>query len=249
MDLVNKIKKMLERIAKKILAAENIVFVTGAGISKDSGIQTFRDTEGLWKNFDPGKLATLEGFISDPVSVWNWYLLRIEKIKEAKPNAGHFFVAQVEKLKTKTHVITQNIDGLHKKAGSKRVIELHGNVENVKCLKCSNKKPYELVDFSVLPPKCECGGLLRPDVVWFGEALPYNWLIKAFDCAKQADLLITIGTSNVVYPVAEIPFVAKGNGSFIIEINPEDTPLTAYADMHFSEPSNKNYEILISLIS
>ncbi len=240
---------MLRDISQKIKSSKRIIIFTGAGISKDSGIQTFRDEDGLWKNFDPQKLATLDGFLKDPVMVWKWYISRIEKIKQAKPNMGHYFVANIEKINKATFVITQNIDGLHKKAGSKNVIELHGNVEQIKCLKCTYKKPYDDTDFSVLPPKCICGSLLRPDVVWFGEALPYESLIKAFNLAELADLAIIIGTSNLVYPAAEIPFIAKRNRSFIIEINPERTVLTPYVDIYLNNPSKDAYEMLISLLN
>ncbi len=247
--IANKIIKVLTQIAERIKSSDKIVVFTGAGISKDSGIQTFRDADGLWKNFDPQKLATLDGFLKDPVMVWKWYISRIEKIKQAEPNMGHYFVSHIEKINKKTFVITQNIDGLHKKAGSKNVIELHGNVETVKCLKCSFKTEFERVDFSELPPRCSCGSYLRPDVVWFGEALPYESLTKAFNLAEIANLVITIGTSNLVYPAAEIPFIAKRKGSFIIEINPEKTVLTPYADIYLNNPNSDNYEKLISLLS
>lgn len=218
-----------------------IVF-TGAGISKDSGIQTFRDMDGLWKDFDPKVYATYEGFMKDPVKVWNWYLFRFEKIKSSKPNAGHYFVAKIEEYKKNFILITQNIDGLHSKAGSKNIIELHGNIRMVKCCSCKNKYKIEDVNFNIMPPLCECGGLLRPDVVWFGEPLPKKELELAFYYASIADLCIVIGTSCVVYPAAEIPFIVKRNRGVIIEINPEETPLTQFANLKINKVDEKFYK-------
>ncbi len=221
----------MEEIIKLIGKSKKLIVFTGAGISKDSGIQTFRDKDGLWKDFNPNIYATLEGFMSDPVKVWKWYLYRYSKIKEAQPNWGHHFVATLEKYFNNFAVITQNIDGLHKKAGSKNVIELHGNIHRVKCCSCKNKYNTDDVNFEIMPPLCECGGLLRPDVVWFGERLPSRELNLAFNYASVAELVIVIGTSCLVYPAAEIPFIVKRNGGSVIELNPENTPLTDYADI------------------
>lgn len=232
----------MDELIKLIKNTKNVIVFTGAGISKDSGIQTFRDTDGLWKDFDPNVYATYEGFMNNPEKVWRWYLYRYEKIKSANPNEGHYFVAKVEKYSQNFALITQNIDGLHTKAGSKNVIELHGNIHRVKCCACRNKFNTEDVNFSILPPLCECGGLLRPDVVWFGEALPYKELQLAFSYAGTAQLAIVIGTSCLVYPAAEVPFIVKRNGGAIIEINPEKTPLTDYADLHISKVDGNFYK-------
>ncbi|MCX7769572.1 MAG: Sir2 family NAD-dependent protein deacetylase, partial [Proteobacteria bacterium] len=172
-----------------------------------------------------------------------------EKIKEAKPNFGHFFVAELEKYFKDFAVITQNIDGLHSKAGSRKVIELHGNIHRVKCCACKNRYNTEDVNFNIMPPHCECGGLLRPDVVWFGESLPQRELNIAFVYASNADLGIVIGTSCLVYPAAEIPFIVKRNGGKLIEINPERTPLTEYVDINVSEVDENFYRELTSNVS
>lgn len=239
----------MEELISLIKKSNNIIVFTGAGISKDSGIQTFRDKDGLWKDFDPNIYATYEGFMSDPVRVWQWYLYRYTKIKEAQPNWGHHFVATLEKYFKNFAVITQNIDGLHSKSGSKKVIELHGNIHRVKCCSCKNKYNTDEVNFDIMPPLCECGGLLRPDVVWFGESLPQKELNMAFTYASNAQLAIVIGTSCLVYPAAEIPFIVKRNGGAVIEFNPEDTPLTDYADISIKDVNDVFYRKLISEIT
>lgn len=239
---------IMDEIINFIKKYDKVIVFTGAGISKDSGIQTFRDTDGLWKDFDPKVYATYEGFMSNPVKVWQWYLYRYEKIKQAKPNKGHYFVAKLEEIKRDFAVITQNIDGLHHKAGSREVIELHGNIHMVKCSSCKSKFKTEDISFEVLPPYCECGGLIRPDVVWFGESLPVKELNRAFTYASIAQIVIVIGTSCLVYPAAEIPFIVKRKGGSVIEINPERTPLTEYADLWVSKVDEDFYSQIIKKI-
>jgi len=236
----------MEKIVQTIVNAKKLIVFTGAGISKASGIQTFRDMDGLWKDFDPQVYATFDGFINDPEKVWKWYLYRYDKIKQAKPNEGHYFVATLENYFKSFAVITQNVDGLHQKAGSKNVIELHGSIHRVKCISCKNKLSMDDINFDIIPPLCECGGLLRPDVVWFGEALPEKELTYAFDFARNADVVIVIGTSCVVYPAAEIPYIVKRIGGKIIELNPEYTQLTPYVDFHISNLDSDFYKKLIS---
>ncbi|MCX7991156.1 MAG: NAD-dependent deacylase [Proteobacteria bacterium] len=237
--------ELLELIRK----SRSVIVFTGAGISKDSGIQTFRDADGLWKDFDPNVYATYEGFMSDPVKVWKWYLYRYEKIKNAKPNKGHYFVATLERHIGDFTVITQNIDGLHKKAGSENIIELHGNIHRVKCCSCRNKFNTDDVNFDIMPPLCECGGLIRPDVVWFGESLPHRELNRAFNYASNAKLVIVIGTSCQVFPAGEIPFIVKRNGGAVVEINPEETPLTPYADICVNNISDEFYDELMNRLN
>lgn len=238
----------MKNLAELIINAKYPIAFTGAGISKESGIQTFRDKDGLWKDFDPQVYATYEGFISNPEKVWKWYLYRYEKIKNAQPNYGHIFLAKLDKIFGNFIVITQNIDGLHAKAGSKNIVELHGNIHKVKCCSCNNKLTMCDINFEILPPECICGGLLRPDVVWFGESLPIKELNLAFYHANLADLVIVIGTSCLVYPAAEIPFVVKRNGGKVIEINPEETPLTKYSDFHINKPDENFYKELIECV-
>ena len=163
---------MFEAITDKLKAAKKIAVVTGAGISQESGIPTFRGKEGLWRTYDPMKLATIDAFYDDPKLVWEWYEERRRNILAAKPNPGHNAIAELEKYKDVV-VLTQNIDGLHQRAGSTKVLELHGSIIRIKCTVCDFKD--EIINsFDKLPPKCNCGNILRPDVVWFGEALPQN---------------------------------------------------------------------------
>lgn len=235
----------MQNIIETILCSKRIIVFTGAGISKDSGIDTFRDKDGLWKDFDPMTYATVEGFKRNPKKVWEWYLARYEKIIKAKPNWAHYFVAMLENVRKNVAVVTQNIDGLHKKAGSKYVLELHGNIYKCKCNSCGKKMNTDDIIFENLPPMCSCGGFIRPDVVWFGEALPERELKESFELALKSDLAIVIGTSCLVYPAAEIPFLVKKNNGKIIEINPEVTPLTKYADFCVRECDKAFYEKLM----
>ena len=208
-----------------------IVVLTGAGISAESGVPTFRGKEGLWRKYDPRDLATPEAFRRDPKVVWEWYNWRREIIAKAQPSEAHRILAELERRRD-LRIITQNVDGLHQRAGSKKVIELHGNIWRVRCVICGVRYYDERVPLEDLPPKCkECGGLLRPDVVWFGETLPQEELEEAYRLSSEADIFLVIGTSAQVYPAADLPFVAKRSGARVIEINPEETPVTPYADL------------------
>ena len=216
-----------------------IIAFTGAGISAESGIPTFRGKDGLWKKFRAEDLATPEAFFRDPKLVWEWYDWRRQLIAKAEPNEGHKILARMEEEFPDFYVITQNVDGLHQRAGSKKVIELHGNIWKVRCVECG----YETYDYRAplpeIPPKCErCGGLLRPGVVWFGESLPVDALEKAFRLSEEADIFIVIGTSGVVYPAAQLPYVAKEHGAEVIEVNPDETPISRIADKIYREKAS-----------
>lgn len=190
-----------------------VAIMTGAGVSADSGIPTFRGPGGLWRNFRPEELATPEAFRRDPALVWEWYEWRRGLIREAKPNAAHEAIARLPGAV----VVTQNVDGLHARAGSADVVELHGNIFRVRCVREGNPRMH-VEPFAELPPRCECGALLRPDVVWFGEALPHDAVERAAYAIRGADLLLVIGTSGVVYPAAGFVTLHEG---LSIEINPE----------------------------
>jgi NAD-dependent deacetylase len=172
----------------------------------------------------------MDAFLRNPEMVWEWYAARKKVIAEVKPNPGHYALAEMEKIVPVVTVVTQNIDNLHRRAGSTNIFELHGNIERNFCMKCG--KPYnnEFVLTAGRLPRCMCGGLIRPDVVWFGEMLPEDEWNGAEKACRAADVLLSIGTSGVVYPAAYLPLEAKRNGAFIVEINPEPTPLTEYAD-------------------
>ncbi len=225
--------------ANLLKEAKNILVFTGAGISAESGIPTFRGKDGLWNKYNPQELATLEAFLKNPKLVWEWYDFRRKLIKEAKPNLAHLILAKWEKILPLT-IITQNVDELHQRAGSKNVIELHGNIWTLKCLSCSyQEKNYE-VPLKEIPPICpKCHDLLRPGVVWFGEALPEDALKKAFALAQNADVCLVIGTSGVVFPAAQIPYIVKETGGKVIEINLEPTPISEIADISFFEKASE----------
>lgn len=194
------------------LRPRRVVAFTGAGISAESGIPTFRGTGGLWKNFRAEELATPQAFRHDPAVVWEWYEWRRSLIREAQPNAAHRAIARLD-----APVVTQNVDGLHTRGGAKDVIELHGNIFRVRCTR--EHRTFEHFEpFSEMPPRCTCGALLRPDVVWFGETLPEDSVARAVAQIEVSDLLLVIGTSGVVYPAAGFASLCPG---LTIEINPE----------------------------
>ncbi|MFY9301582.1 MAG: NAD-dependent deacylase [Candidatus Nitrosotenuis sp.] len=236
---------MFEPLARQIRDSQKIVFVTGAGISQESGISTFRGKDGFWRKYDPMQLATIDAFYEDPKLVWEWYEERRKNILAAQPNAGHFAIAELARHK-QVVVLTQNIDGLHQRAGSKKVLELHGSIIRVKCTVCDYQDDITS-SFGSLPPKCRCGGVLRPDVVWFGEALPQDVWSEAIRHAQTCDVMIIAGTSLVVSPANQLPLYAKQNGSVLIEVNPERTVMSSEMDLSVRETSAKALPHLVSL--
>ena len=216
---------MFELIAGQINDIKKIVFVTGAGVSQESGIPTFRGKDGLWRNHDAIKLATIDAFYDNPKLVWKWYNERRNNILAANPNPGHRAIAELENY-VKVVVLTQNIDGLHQKAGSSKVLELHGSIIKIRCSVCNFKEEI-ISKISETPPYCKCGNILRPDVVWFGESLPQDVWQKAVLNASQCDLMIIVGTSLVVSPANTLPIYAKRNNATLIEINPDKTEMSS----------------------
>ena len=234
-------------VADNLRNAEKLVFVTGAGISQESGIPTFRGKDGLWRKYDAMKLATIDAFNEDPKLVWEWYEERRQNILAAKPNRGHEAIAELEKHK-QVHVLTQNIDGLHQRAGSKQVYELHGSIITIKCTVCDFKDKITS-SLSELPPLCKCGNILRPDVVWFGEPLPQDVWQDAMVQASSCDVMIVVGTSLVVSPANLLPVYAKQNGATVIEVNLEETPMSSSMDLSLRSSAAKALPELISLVS
>jgi len=213
---------------------KQIVVLTGAGISAESGIPTFRGEEGLWKQYRAEDLATPIAFIKDPKLVWEWYDWRRGIIASKKPNAGHKILGRWEKIFPNFILITQNIDGLHQKAGSKNILELHGNIWKVRCTEERTITENHDIPLEEIPPHCpDCGALLRPHVVWFGESLSSSVLHKAFQVSSSCEIIFSIGTSAVVQPAASLPLAAAEANAKIVEINPDPTPLTSYADFSF----------------
>ena len=213
-------------LVDKLSDSKSIVFFTGAGISSESGIPTFRGKEGLWNKFRPEELANFDAFIKNPALVWEWYNYRKKIVHEAKPNAAHLTIAEMQNYFDDVTVVTQNVDNLHMRAGSKKIFELHGNIERNFCINCKKFHNEEL-DFSGGVPKCECGGLIRPDVVWFGEYLPEDQFLGGEKAAIKSDVFFVVGTSAVVYPAAGLVFTAKASGATIVEINIKETEISS----------------------
>lgn len=223
--------KQLQEAARRLAASKNILVLTGAGISADSGIPTFRGKDGLWNNRRGEELASIDLLLEDPKLAWQWYDAMRVLISKNKPNPGHLALAALEKMRPDLALATQNIDGYHSDAGSRRVFELHGNFWRLRCMACGKMDENRQAPIKELPPKCACGGLLRPDIVLYGEQLPVEALEGAFARARESDFCLVVGTSCVVYPAALLPQAAKRNGAFLLEVNPENTQLSEYADM------------------
>lgn len=232
MELIEKIEKLGEWVAE----SQNIVVFTGAGVSAESGIPTYRGKDGYWEKYDPEKYANINYFNQDPSYYWNFFKeVRYPVLKAAKPNLIHKSIAELETLSKIKSVITQNIDGLHKEAGSKKVLELHGNTRIFSCLECKAEFNMDQVNELLkkdLPPKCnKCSGLIRPQVVFFGESLDPILLFRAEKDSGKADLFIAAGSSLVVQPAASLPLIAKNHGAKLVIVNIDPTPLDLYADL------------------
>jgi NAD-dependent deacetylase len=221
---------MNEKVVERLAQAKSLLVITGAGISAESGIPTFRGADGLWKNYRAEELATLDAFERDPVTVWEWYDWRRGIIGKAEPNPGHLAIKELEDMFGNFLLITQNVDGLHSRTGIKNMVEIHGNLWRVKCTREGKTSMLMDVPLKSIPPRCDCGAVLRPDVVWFGESIPSHALELSFSVLEQCDALIVVGTSGVVYPVASFPQTVKGNGGYVVEVNVEPTPISAIAD-------------------
>jgi NAD-dependent protein deacetylase/lipoamidase len=233
-----------ESLRQRLQAARRVLVLTGAGVSAESGLATFRDPEtGNWSRFNAEELASREGFRRDPRRVWAWYALRRQAMARAEPNAGHHVLARLQDIYPEVLVVTQNIDGLHARAGSRDVVELHGNITRVRCFEedtpvaytdpaddgpIEDERPETWPDVPHCP---QCNGLLRPDVVWFGEMLPLEAWFRAETFAYACDLCLVVGTSAIVYPAAGLPLTARAAGALLIEVNPEPTDLTDTADL------------------
>lgn len=240
---MTELSTVLEFILEK--KPQSIAVLTGAGISAESGVPIFRGPGGLWRNYRPEELASPDAFRRDPTLVWEWYDWRRELVRKTEPNAGHLALAELEReLPGAVALITQNVDGLHARAGSKSIIELHGNLYRARCTK--ERKTIALEEpIASIPPHCECGAMLRPDIVWFGESLDSWDMERASNAAASADLLLIIGTSGVVYPAAGLVHVARGK---TIEINTDATPITQYCDHSLQMPASHALPAIVNAI-
>ncbi len=232
--------RVLGDVVQVILKARNCVVLTGAGISAESGVPTFRGKEGLWGKFRPEELATMEAFMANPKIVWEWYNWRRDLMGKVKPNKGHYALVELRSWFQHYTLVTQNVDNLHRLAGSDEILELHGNIYRNICMDCRQLFDASAeIDPAAIPRCKRCGGKIRPDVVWFGEMLPTEVIDEAFERSEEADLFLSVGTSALVHPAATLPLVAKRRGAILIEVNPEETALSDIVDYRFPCPSGE----------
>ncbi len=223
-------KEQLSRIKSRLVRAKYVSVLTGAGISAESGVPTFRGEGGLWKNYRAEELATPEAFRRDPELVWEWYNMRREKLAPLLPNMGHKALASLEDKTKDFTLITQNVDGLHERAGSKNILELHGNIWRVRCTGCGIVSENHDLPIDI-PPRCSnCGGLLRPHIVWFGEMLSTDIINEAYAALERCEVLLVVGTSGVIQPAASMASMARQAGAYVVEVNIEKTPNSHVVD-------------------
>jgi NAD-dependent deacetylase len=227
----------LAPLVPELLAGRPLAVLTGAGVSAESGLPTFRGPGGIWEGRNAMELATPEAFAEDAARVWRFYEWRRMKLREARPNAGHVALARMETLVPRVTLVTQNVDGLHRLAGSRNVLELHGTILATRCTGCGARDKGPDAPFPALPPFCACGKMLRPDVVWFGEMLPEGVFEAAAEAAAESFVFLVVGTSSVVAPASSLAMIASRGGAKVFEVNPEETPLAPFADGCFRQTS------------
>jgi NAD-dependent deacetylase len=236
----------MQAVRQWLKEARSVAALTGAGVSAESGVPTFRGAGGLWKQHRAESLATPEAFARDPKLVWEWYDWRRGTLAKVQPNPGHYALVELEKRAPGFTLITQNVDGLHELAGTRNVLRVHGSIWNVRCLGCGVEREDRRSPLPEIPPRCECGGMLRPGVVWFGEALPPAVWRKAEAAARAADLFLVIGTSAIVYPAAGLAQIAKAAGARVVEINVAATALSEEIDESLRGPSGELLPLLLA---
>ena len=234
MDEIRPSAKLLDDLR----GAGSLLVLTGAGISAESGLATFRGPGGLWEGRDPFDLATPEAFRRDPETVWRFYSWRRRQAAQARPNAAHIALAELERQRAVT-VVTQNVDGLHERAGTHAVLRLHGSLWRLRCIAEASEIDDAREELGELPPRCGCGALLRPAVVWFGEELPRATLLDAESAARTASVVLVIGSSSLVHPAAALPRIAMASGAWVVEINPEETPLSGLVHERLPGPAGR----------
>ncbi len=232
--------RQIERAAAILGQSGPCLVLTGAGISAESGLRTFRGPGGLWEGHDPAQLATPDAFARDPETVWRFYAWRRASAAQAEPNPAHRALVRLEEQRGEDFLlVTQNVDGLHERAGSRRIVDLHGSLWRLRCVAEGIEFEDRRVDLGRLPPRCRCGALLRPAVVWFGEALPAEALARATEAARCARVVLVVGTSGLVHPASALPEIARAQGAAILEVNPEATPLSRLADVCLRGPAGR----------
>jgi NAD-dependent deacetylase len=236
-------------LAAALSAARHVVILTGAGMSAESGLPTFRDPQaGLWSRYRPEDLATPEAFARDPELVWQWYQSRREQIERARPHAGHYAIAALERLVPSLTLITQNVDGLHQRAGSSAVVEFHGNIHRNRCSAENRLVEVECAG-TTKPPRCpSCRAPVRPDVVWFGEPIPPSALLAAQAAVRACEVFFSVGTSSMVQPAAGIAASARAAGAIVVEVNPQETLLTSSADIVLREPAGRALPAVVAAL-
>jgi NAD-dependent deacetylase len=235
----------MEALASLLRERQPCVVLTGAGISTESGIPDFRSPSGIWAQYDPMEYATIEAFRRDPLKVWDFYALRLEALTRAEPNDGHFALAELERRGLVQAVVTQNIDGLHQRAGSQDVIEVHGSVRTASCLECGHRQPLE----QQMPRCSDCGSILKPDVVMFGELVPVEAIDRAFELARSAGLLLVVGSSLEVYPVAGLPDETLAAGGALAIVNRGPTPYDRVASVKVDAAAGETLRALVDRCS
>ena len=238
----------LAPLVPALISGGPLAVLTGAGVSAESGLPTFRGAGGIWEGQSAMELATPEAFADDPEKVWRFYEWRRAKLREAKPNAGHVALARIEKVLPSMTLVTQNVDGLHRAAGSRNILELHGTILGTRCTGCGGRARGLDAPFPDLPPRCACGSLLRPDVVWFGEVLPEGVFEAAAEAAAGSAVFLVVGTSSVVAPASSLAMIASRGGAKVFEINPEETPISGFVNGGFRAKSAEFLPLLADAI-
>lgn len=234
--------------ARWLQTAERIAVLTGAGISAESGVPTFRGADSVWRGQTPESLATPQAFAQDPQSVWEWYDWRRGRIAAVEPNPGHYALVALEQRCRDFTLITQNVDGLHARAGSRDIAYLHGDIWTLRCLACQQSVRDLSPHLDSLPPRCPCGGMQRPGVVWFGESLPAGAWQRAEEAARRAEIFLVIGTSAVVVPAADLISLARRNGAKVVEVNAGETRITASVDLSLRGLSGEILPTLVAML-
>lgn len=239
-----------DSIRARVRTAGRVVVFSGAGVSRESGLDTFRGAGGLWERMRPEELATPQAFQADPAKVWSWYAWRWQRLADASPNPAHYAIASLETVFPFYRVVTQNVDGLHQRAGSRNLLELHGTATRAFCNRCGRSRDMgeAVAESPDRPPVCSCGGLFRPAVVWFGEALPEDVFESACEAAASCDLFISVGTSSTVYPAAGLIELAHRGGACLIEVNPEPTPFSNLMDVRLAGPAGERMPALAAAL-